>query len=61
MLYLAFGILAILSVALLAGQTDGDATPVRDATSRRRAKRAQRRREQREFRAWLQITAEPLW
>jgi hypothetical protein len=28
---------------------------------RLRAKRAQRRREQREFNAWLQITAKPLW
>ena len=28
---------------------------------RLRAKRAQKRREQREFRAWLQITANPLW
>ncbi len=26
-----------------------------------RAKRAQKRREQREFKAWLQITANPLW
>ena len=29
--------------------------------NRLRAKRAQRRREQREFRVWLQITSEPLW
>jgi hypothetical protein len=29
--------------------------------TRLRAKRAQRRREQREFKAWLAITAEPLW
>jgi predicted protein tyrosine phosphatase len=29
--------------------------------TRLRAKRAQRRREQREFKAWLQITAKPLW
>jgi hypothetical protein len=29
--------------------------------TRLRAKRAQRRREQREFAAWLQITAKPLW
>ena len=28
---------------------------------RLRAKRAQKRREQREFKAWLQITANPLW
>ena len=28
---------------------------------RLRAKRAQRRREQREFKVWLQITAKPLW
>jgi hypothetical protein len=28
---------------------------------RLRAKWAQRRREQREFRAWLEITAKPLW
>jgi hypothetical protein len=28
---------------------------------RLRAKRAQRRREQREFKAWLEITARPLW
>jgi hypothetical protein len=28
---------------------------------RLRAKWAQRRREQREFKAWLQITAKPLW
>ena len=60
MFYLAFGILAILSVALLACPAEGGATPARGA-SRRRARRAQRRREQREFRAWLQITAEPLW
>ncbi|MGZ4583651.1 MAG: hypothetical protein ACXVYI_04720 [Mycobacterium sp.] len=26
-----------------------------------RAKRARRRREHKEFKAWLQITAEPLW
>jgi hypothetical protein len=29
--------------------------------TRLRAKRAQRRREQREFKVWLAITAEPLW
>jgi hypothetical protein len=28
---------------------------------RLRAKWAQRRREQREFKAWLEITAKPLW
>jgi hypothetical protein len=28
---------------------------------RLRAKRSQKRREQREFKAWLQITASPLW
>jgi len=28
---------------------------------RLRAKRAQRRREQREFKVWLQVTAKPLW
>jgi hypothetical protein len=28
---------------------------------RLRAKRAQRRREQREFKIWLQITSKPLW
>jgi hypothetical protein len=28
---------------------------------RLRAKRAQKRRAQREFKAWLQITANPLW
>ncbi|MGA9356948.1 MAG: hypothetical protein ACLP3C_24755 [Mycobacterium sp.] len=30
-------------------------------TKRLRAKWAQRRREQREFKAWLEITAKPLW
>ena len=30
-------------------------------TQRLRAKRAQRRREQREFKVWLEITAKPLW
>jgi hypothetical protein len=29
--------------------------------NRLRVKRAQRRREQREFKAWLEITAKPLW
>jgi hypothetical protein len=28
---------------------------------RLRAKRAQKRREQKEFKAWLEITAKPLW
>lgn len=28
---------------------------------RLRVKRAQKRREQREFKAWLQLTAKPLW
>lgn len=70
MLYLAVGTLEFLPLALLAGlAADGGTISVRRASNdrsattidRRRAKRAQRRREQREFRAWLQITAEPLW
>jgi hypothetical protein len=90
MLNAAYGMLAMLPVAFLAGRVrDGVAmtaswpgqisesassTADPDAKGRRaangelanlikrvRAARAQRRREQREFKAWLEITAKPLW
>jgi hypothetical protein len=38
--------------------TDGELATI---TQRLRAKLAQRRRAQREFKAWLEITAKPLW
>jgi hypothetical protein len=38
--------------------TNGELTTM---IQRLRAKRAQKRREQKEFKAWLQITAKPLW
>jgi hypothetical protein len=44
--------------ALLRGAANGElATMIK----RLRVKWAQRRREQREFKAWLEITAKPLW
>ena len=57
------------SIAESASSTTSPGAQVRRATSgeratpvnRLRAKRAQRRREQREFAGWLQITAKPLW
>ena len=90
MLDAAYGMLAMLPVALWVGRArDGVAmtaswpSPIAESASstidpdaqvrraangelatmvnRLRAKRAQRRREQREFKAWLQITSKPLW
>ena len=90
MLNTAYGMLAMLPLALWVGRvrdgaamtasqpsptvesassTTGPNAQIRRATNdepatmlnRLRAKRAQRRREQREFKAWLQITANPLW
>jgi hypothetical protein len=90
MLSAAYGLLALLPVAVWVGRvrdgvaipegrpspiaesassaTDPDAPVGRAAngelatmTKRLRAKRAQRHREQREFKAWLEITARPLW
>jgi hypothetical protein len=50
------------------GIVDSDAPIRRTANSelamvirRFRIKRAQRHREQREFKAWLEVTAKPLW
>jgi len=69
MLNTAYGLLAVLPVALWVGRVTGPDAQVRRVTNdqpatmidRFRANRAQRRREQREFKAWLQITAKPLW
>ncbi len=71
MLDATYGMLAVLPVAYWAGRArdgvDPDA-PVRRAANgehatlvkRLRAKRAQKRREREEFKAWLQMTAQPL-
>jgi hypothetical protein len=90
MLSAAYGLIALLPVAVWVGRVrdsvtvpdrrssqiaesassaiDPDARVGRAAdgelatmTKRLRAKRAQRRREQREFKTWLEITARPLW
>jgi hypothetical protein len=90
MLNAAFGMLTMLSAALLVARVgDGDAmtasrpSPIAESTSsttdpdaqvrhadngepatiikRLRARQAQKRREQREFKVWLEITAKPLW
>ena len=67
-----YDMLAMLPIALLAFRVrdHGAATAGRRIISkgrissmieRGRARRAQKLSEQREFRAWLQITANPLW
>jgi hypothetical protein len=90
MLSLAFGVMALLSVAVWVGRVRDDVAmtarwpiPIAESassaidpdaqvgrvangelatmTKRLRVKWAQRRREQREFKAWLEITAKPLW
>jgi hypothetical protein len=72
MLNAAYAMLAILPVVLCVARVRDGVAPdaqVRRAVngepatmiSRLRARRAQRRREQREFNAWLEITAKPLW